>query len=105
MPNTKLAPPGAGLPRPEAFLIRRFVFPFLRLKLNKAKSIALFHRSGKAILPLIEEMDLASFTEPVLIDRLAGLEDSSRNWSVELTLEHIQVVSAAALFILSLIHI
>ena len=100
MPNTKLAPPGTGLPRPEAFLIRRFVFPFLRLKLNKAKSIALFHRSGKAILPLIEEMDLASFTEPVLIDRLAGLEDSSRNWSVELTLEHIQVVSAAALFII-----
>ena len=45
-------------------------------------------------------MDLETITQPVLIDRLAGLEDSSRNWSPEMTLEHIQIVTAAVLFII-----
>ena len=100
MPAPKLAPPGAGLPGPEAFLIRRVVFPFLRLKLNKESSLALFNRSGKAIMPLVRDLDLQTFTQPVLINRLPGLEDSSRNWSPEQTLEHIQVVTAAALYII-----
>ena len=100
MSEPKLAPPGAGLPGPEAFLIRRVVFPFLRLKLNKENSLALFNRSGKTILPLVRELDLETFTKPVLIKRLPGLEDSSRNWSAEQTLEHIQVVTAASLYII-----
>ena len=45
-------------------------------------------------------MDEEAFTKPVLIKRLPGLEDSSRNWSAEMTMEHIQVVTAAALYII-----
>ncbi len=100
MTSSQLAPPGAGLPKPEAFLLRHLAFPFLRLKLNREKSLALFQKSGQTILPLVQELDLEAFTKPVLISRLPGLEDSSRNWSAELTLEHIQVVTAAALFII-----
>ena len=100
MSNPQLAPPGAGLPGPEAFLVRRVVFPFLRLKLNKERSLSLFKTSGQAILPLVEKMDLEQITKPVLIDRLTGMEDSSRNWSPEMTMEHIQVVTAAVFFII-----
>lgn len=100
MSTPPLAPPGAGLPRAEAFVIRNLAFPFLRLKLNQSRSIALFERSGLAILPLVQDLNLSTFTRPVLIQRLLGLEDSSRNWSAEMTLEHIQVVTAAALYII-----
>lgn len=100
MSTPPLAPPGAGLPRAEAFVIRNLAFPFLRLKLNQSRSIALFERSGLAILPLVQDLNLSTFTRPVLIQRLPGLEDSSRNWSAEMTLEHIQVVTAAALYII-----
>lgn len=100
MSEPNLAPPGAGLPPFEAFAVTNLVFPFLRLKLSKKNSLALFQKSGEAILPLVNEMDLATFTRPVLIQRLPGLEDSSRNWSAEQTMEHIQIVTAAALFII-----
>lgn len=100
MPTPSLAPAGAGLPKAEAFIIRRLVFPSLRLRLTREKSVALFEKSGKEILALTESLDQEEFTRPVLIKRLAGMEDSSRNWSVEQTMEHIQVVTAAALFII-----
>lgn len=101
MSCTKLAPPGAGLPKSEAFLIRHLVFPTLRMRLSREKSVELFESTGREILSLAEPLNLEELTSPVLIPRLPGMEDSSRNWSVELTLEHIQVVTAAALFIIT----
>lgn len=100
MKEIELAPPGAGLPRPEAFLIRKLIFPFLRFRLNKERSLKLFEDSGNAISLLITNLDEETFTQPTLIRRLSGLEDSSRNWSVELTLEHIQVVTASLIYII-----
>lgn len=100
MPEPTLAPPGAGLPGPEAFIVKRVVFPLLQLKLSRASSLALFEKSGAQILSKVEAMDEEAFTKPVLIKRLPGLEDSSRNWSAEMTMEHIQVVTAAALYII-----
>jgi hypothetical protein len=100
MSDPTLAPPGAGLPPFEAFAIRNLVFPFLRLRLNRASSLSLFEKSGQAILSRVRDLDDETFTQPVLIKRLPGLEDSSRNWSAEMTLEHIQVVTAAAVYII-----
>lgn len=100
MSEPNLAPPGTGLPFLEAFAVRNLIFPFLRLRLSQKSSLALFQKSGETILPLVRHMDLATFTQPVLIKRLPGLEDSSRNWSPEQTMEHIQIVTAAILFII-----
>lgn len=100
MSEPSLAPPGAGLPATEAFIIRRLVFPFLQVRLSKASSLVLFEKSGETIFAMVKDLDLETFTKPVLIKRLPGLEDSSRNWSVEQTLEHIQIVTAAALYII-----
>lgn len=35
---------------------------------------------------------MAELNRPVLIPRLPGLEDSSRNWSVAMTIEHLHIV-------------
>lgn len=95
-----LAAPGAGLPPGELFVISKLVMPMMRIRLTKAKSLALFKNSGQQILSMVDSLDLADISEPVLIRRLPGMEDSSRNWSVEMTMEHIQIVSAAALYII-----
>ena len=100
MNNPNLAPPGAGLPGIEPLLLRRIAFPLLKLRLNQKSALNLFQSSGSQILAMVQDVDEHTFTEPVLIPRLLGMEDSSRNWSAELTLEHIQVVTAAALFII-----
>lgn len=96
----RLDPPGAGLPKNELFIIGKVVMPLMRLRLSREKSLALFEKSGREILTMASPLNLAEITEPVLIDRLPGLEDSSRYWSVEMTMEHIQIVTAAALFII-----
>lgn len=98
--SSRLAPPGAGLPKGEQFIIGKLAMPFMRLQLSQKKALAVFEKSGKEILAMAEPLDLSEITEPVLINRLPGMEDSSRNWSVEMTMEHIQVVTAAALYII-----
>ncbi len=100
MSELKLAPPGAGLPKLESLLIRHLAFPFVRIRLNQKKSLELFRSSGESILELVSPLKLAEFTKPTLIKRLPGMEDSSRNWSAEQTLEHIQIVNAALLYII-----
>ena len=96
----QLAPPGEGLPPAEQFIIRRLVFPFLRLRLSREKSLQLFEKSGQQILNLAKPLTEEEITEKVLIKRLPGMEDSSRNWSVEMTMEHIQIVSVALVYII-----
>ncbi|MEO0447477.1 MAG: DinB family protein [Verrucomicrobiota bacterium] len=95
-----LAPPGAGLPKAEAFLVRHLIFPVLRLQLSRQKSDDLFRKSGDEILTLVAPLDLEQLQSPVLIKRLPGMEDSSRFWSVEQTLEHIQIAAGGILFII-----
>jgi hypothetical protein len=72
----------------------------MRLTLNRQRSLALFEKSGQDILTQASPLNYEQLTERVLIKRLPGMEDSSRDWSVELTLEHIQIVTAAALYII-----
>ncbi|MEM9080199.1 MAG: DinB family protein [Verrucomicrobiota bacterium] len=97
----QLAPPGAGLPKPEALIIRYLAFPLLRLKLTPKECFKLFAESGHELLSLSQDLSLQQLTTPILVKRLPGMEDSSRNWSMEETLEHIQIVSAGALYIIS----
>ncbi|MDP0490701.1 MAG: hypothetical protein Q7Q71_06600 [Verrucomicrobiota bacterium JB023] len=95
-----LAPAGAGLPKTEAYLLRKVAFPLLRIKLSRGSCLDLFRRSGEEISEMVAPLNLEQFTQPVLIKRMPGLEDSSRYWSAEMTLEHIQIVSAGALYII-----
>ena len=80
MSEPNLAPPGAGLPGPEAFAVRNLVFPVLKLKLNRTSSLALFEKSGQAILPLIRDLDLTTcllYTSPSPRDRQKSRMPSS----------------------------
>jgi hypothetical protein len=93
-PAPKLAPPGAGLPPLELFIVR-FIFWFSALTtpthLVIRRLTDIFSKRHQPIKDLPE----ALLSRQVLIARLPGLEDSSRYWSVYMTLAHMRIVNEA----------
>ncbi len=89
-----LAPPGAGLPAPELW-IGRTLFAFSRWSYNRDAATVTFLREQGLIEALIAKCHAASAGQRVLIPRLRGLEDSSRHWSVWMTLDHLRITNEA----------
>jgi hypothetical protein len=90
----KLAPPGAGLPWLE-LRIARLGFKFLSRRTTREKSAALLAQQRADILELARRCDAQTGARRVLVRRLRGMEDSSRFWSVFMTLDHLRIVNLA----------
>ena len=92
----QLQPPGAGLPRGELFVSRvgfRLMTPFI----SRKGASRWFRAEADRILELAWSVPRADLTKRVLIPRVRGLADSSRFWSVCMTLEHLVMVDSAIL--------
>lgn len=92
--DMKLAPPGAGLPFPESW-IARILFRLASCRGDKESLIARFQNERDRISTLIRELNTEDLSKRVLIKRPRGLEDSSRNWSILMTLDHLRIVHVA----------
>lgn len=90
----RLAPPGAGLPRIE-LLVGRTLFRLRRWRGDAAAFTADFVAERARVGSLIGGLDDAAAARRVLIARIRGLEDSSRFWSVWMTLDHLRIVHRA----------
>lgn len=90
----KLAPPGAGLPKVELF-IGRMLFKWTLIRGNRDRFNAKFQQEREAVRALIKDCDAESGARRVLIKRVPGLEDSSRFWSVWMTLDHLRIIHDA----------
>ena len=88
----RLAPPGAGLPKPELF-VARLIFGWHRWQATRENAAALIVTERDRLLAMARELSVEAAARPTLIKRLPGLEDSSRNWSVFMTLEHLRIVN------------
>lgn len=87
----RLAPPGAGLPKLELFIGR--LFSALKRRTGHRDSFnAQFNRERGRIHQLVQSCGPDSLARRVLIARARGMEDSSRNWSVLMTLDHLRIV-------------
>lgn len=95
----KLAPPGAGLPAPE-HLAARFLLGIRRLTGSPASYTARFLDERERIRTAMSGRDVAELSERRLIARPRGLEDSSRDWSVLMTLDHLRIVHHAFIGVL-----
>jgi hypothetical protein len=87
----QLAPPGAGLPKVELY-VARLLFTIRRWFGNRESFTAHFGRERETIRGLLKLCDTESAATRVLISRPRGLEDSSRFWSVWMTLDHLRIV-------------
>lgn len=94
IPDPQLAPPGAGLPAVELWAAR-LLFALRRWRGSREGFIAKFEQERAAIRALVGSCPEVRRDERVLITRLRGLEDSSRNWSVWMTLDHLRITNMA----------
>lgn len=92
--DSQLAPPGAGLPIIELW-VARLLFGLTRVRGNREAFVTKFEQERAAIRALVASCPEAQRGEQVLIARLPGLEDSSRDWSVWMTLDHLRITNIA----------
>jgi len=92
--GNQLAAPGAGLPRIE-LAIARSMFSWKCRMGTRNGFIARFIQERSAIQALVESCQESERGKRILIARLRGLEDSSRNWSVWMTLDHLRITNEA----------
>ena len=93
-PTPPLAAPGAGLPGME-LAIARMLAALARRTGTREGFKRQFDRERLVIRRLVESCDAEHLARRVLIRRPVGLEDSSRNWSVLMTLDHLRIVHNA----------
>ncbi len=86
-----LAPPGAGIPTIER-VVGGLIFAFNRRRGTRERFAARFQRERDEIAELRRGRGDEVLRKRVLIPRLRGLEDSSRFWSVWMTLDHLRIV-------------
>jgi hypothetical protein len=91
-PTPSLAPPGAGLPAIELFIARR-LFALKRKLRTREDFTATFEREREAVAGWVSRCPVEKRGERVLVPRLRGLEDSSRFWSVWMTLDHLRITN------------
>lgn len=90
-----LEAPGAGLPKLEAFMLRQLAMPMMGAFIPWRYAADRFQAEGRRILKLAEGQEPWRLTTPVLVPRLMAMEDSSRYWSVAMTLQHLILVGTA----------
>jgi hypothetical protein len=88
----RLAPPGAGIPTIERF-VGGMIFALNRWRGTREHFAAQFVRERGGIAAQYRDREEGILRERVLIPRLRGLEDSSRFWSVWMTLDHLRIVN------------
>ena len=91
-----LEPPGAGLPWWELLYGRHILFPLACRRHSWAGAGRLFQEEGRQILAVWDTLSPEQLRRRVLVRRLPGIEDSSRYWSVAMTVEHLLIVAALA---------
>lgn len=85
---TDLQAPGAGLPPFELAWLNG-MFRVGRTLLSDRRAMAMFLSEGRTIVDLIEQTDIDFASQQVLVPRYPGMEDSSRNWSLLMVLDHL----------------
>ncbi len=87
-----LAPPGAGIPVIER-IAGRAILTLRRWLGSRERFSREFSSERATIETLYGSLDNLTLSTRVLIPRLRGLEDSSRYWSVLMTLDHLRIVN------------
>lgn len=90
----KLAAPGTGLP-PHELMIGRMLFALGRRLQSRAKVRERFVREHSTISGLVARCPEELRGQRVLVARSPGMEDSSRYWSVWMTLDHLRITNLA----------
>lgn len=90
----KLAPPGAGIPFYQKWALKLLIGPLVAGKSNWVQNWQGLHRVNQKIMTLLVGLTSEQMKQKILVPPQRGLEDSSRYWSIAMTLEHLLIVDA-----------
>lgn len=92
-PKPNLDKPGAGLPFLQSLAVRYWVGPHLSKKADLNRVSEAYEGITQKILKSVQDTDEGLRQVPVFVTPIAGLEDSSRFWSLTDVMEHILIVT------------
>lgn len=84
--------PGAGLPWAENLVMKYYFGPFVAARSDWDKNWRIFDTINQETIAAAEKLTDQQLATRILVPRLQGIEDSSRFWSVAMTLEHLVIV-------------
>ncbi len=97
--SPRLAPPGAGLPWIE-LQVARLLFEIRCRMGDRVTFIKTFREEQDRIRSLMERFNWEDRGRQILIPRAVGLEDSSRNYSPWMVLDHLRIVNRSCVSII-----
>lgn len=83
--------------------VLRIGFRWNRARFDCKKLTELFDRERSNIMDLVDNCSDEQASQPALIKRIRGIEDSSRCWSVYMTVEHLRIVNRSISAIVGLL--
>ena len=98
--QTKLQAPGHGLPWPE-LAVSRLGLEIYQRTVSPQAALRLLQGETRRILSLLDSVEETKGRTRVLIPRIFGIEDSSRHWSLFMTVEHLNIVILSVVGLIS----
>jgi hypothetical protein len=91
---------GAGLPKIERLFIKNILVPSVRVLFTWNIALFMIKREVKIIENLIGEIDTDTLQKRVVINRAFAIEDHSRDYSINMTLEHLRIAGSAIMMVI-----
>lgn len=91
---------GDGLPNIERLFIKNILVPFAKVFFNWDNSLKMFQSEVKKIENLIKNIPEEKLQQRVKIDRIFGIENHSRDYSINMTLQHLTIVGTALIMVI-----
>lgn len=86
-----LQKPGAGLPLIEGLVARYILFPSTTRRLSRPQAIQMLCKIGQKAITSARSFSPEEIKQRILIKRFPGIEDSSRYWSILMTVNHLWI--------------
>lgn len=93
--------PGDGLPREEFLLIRLLLIPMVRTFFTWHIAFWLFNRETRIIIALLEQWSEEERSRQVIIDKTFAIEDHSRQFSLNMVIEHLCITGRKVMEIIT----
>ena len=89
---TELEKPGAGIPKIERVFLNAGI-KTMSVFMSDRRALKFFKNEARMLTDIWNNGGSYDAFKPILISRMIGIEDSSRNWSVAMVLEHLVIVN------------
>lgn len=86
---------GAGLPKAEQMFIKWGLVPIVRILFTWRIALFMIQKEVRKIQKLVASVDENRLQQRVEIQRAFAIEDHSRDYSVNMTLEHLRITGSA----------